>query len=55
MKLHGMAKAFAELAARPDADALSHAEWLAILLEREGTRLTMALKRSPFRANAEGV
>lgn len=37
MKLHGMAKAFAELADRPDAAALSHAEWLAILLEREAT------------------
>lgn len=37
MKLHGMAKAFAELAERADADALAHAEWLAILLEREAT------------------
>ena len=37
MKLHGMAKAFAELAGRDDAEALSHGDWLAILLEREAT------------------
>ena len=37
MKLHGMARAFAELAERADADALAHGEWLAILLEREAT------------------
>jgi DNA replication protein DnaC len=33
--LHGMAKAFADAAAAPDAAALSHPEWLAILLDRE--------------------
>lgn len=31
----GMAKAFAELAANAEAERLTHAEWLALLLERE--------------------
>jgi DNA replication protein DnaC len=35
MGLHGMAKAFVELSERQDADSLTHAEWLALLLERE--------------------
>lgn len=35
--LTGMAKAFAELSAREDAQSLTHGEWLAILLEREAT------------------
>lgn len=35
--LHGMAKAFAELAERVDADDLTHGEWLALLLEREAS------------------
>lgn len=35
--LHGMAKGFKEIEANPDAAALSHAEWLAILLEHEVT------------------
>lgn len=35
--LHGMAKAFVELAERDDADQLTHHEWLALLLERETT------------------
>ena len=33
MGMHGMAKAFAELAERDDADTLTHGEWLALLLE----------------------
>jgi len=37
MGLHGMAKAFVELSERQDADALTHAEWLALLLERESS------------------
>jgi len=37
MGLHGMAKAFAELAERQDADTLTHGEWLALLLEREAS------------------
>ena len=37
MGMHGMAKAFAELAEREDADTLTHGEWLALLLERESS------------------
>lgn len=35
--LHGMAKGFRELEAHPEARALEHGEWLALLLERELT------------------
>lgn len=35
MGFAGMAKAFAELAANAEAERLTHAEWLALLLERE--------------------
>lgn len=35
--LHGMAHGFRELAQNPEARALDHAEWLAILLEHEVT------------------
>jgi DNA replication protein DnaC len=35
--LHGMAKGFQDLEAQPEAGALEHAEWLALLLERETT------------------
>ena len=35
--LAGMARAFAELEANPQSDDLSHAEWLALLLDREAT------------------
>ena len=35
--LHGMAKAFADVEAAGDAESLSHAEWLAVLLEREAS------------------
>jgi DNA replication protein DnaC len=37
MGFTGMAKAFTELASNPEADRLSHAEWLALLLDREWT------------------
>jgi len=33
--LHGMAKAFAEIAASGEADGLGHHEWLGLLLDRE--------------------
>jgi len=33
--LHGMAKAFVDADAAPESRALSHAEWLALLLDRE--------------------
>ena len=35
--LAGMARAFAELKADPQSADLSHAEWLALLLDREAT------------------
>jgi DNA replication protein DnaC len=35
MGLHGMAKAFTELAASAEADGLNHRDWLALLLDRE--------------------
>jgi DNA replication protein DnaC len=35
--LDGMARAFSELEANPTSAALSHAEWLALLLDREAT------------------
>ena len=35
--LHGMIKGFQELAAKPEARSLEHAEWLGILLEHEVT------------------
>lgn len=35
--LHGMAKGFQELSVQPEARALEHADWLALLLERELT------------------
>lgn len=35
--LHGMANGFQDLASQPEARALEHAEWLALLLERETT------------------
>ena len=35
--LAGMARAFAELEANPQSGDLSHAEWLALLLDREAT------------------
>jgi IstB-like ATP binding protein len=35
--LHGMAKAFADIEAGGEALSLGHAEWLALLLEREAS------------------
>lgn len=54
MGLHGMARAFAELADRADADSLSHSEWLGLLLEREVShrqdkRLTARLRHARLR------
>jgi hypothetical protein len=38
--LAGMARAFAEFETNPTSAALSHAEWLALLLDREATNAT---------------
>ena len=48
--LHGMAKAFHDLEAQPEARALPHAEWLALLLDREVTMRRQ--KRFESRARA---
>lgn len=54
LKLHGMARAFAELADSPQAGELDHAQWLALLLDREDAerndrRLTCRLRNARLR------
>jgi DNA replication protein DnaC len=51
LKLHGMARAFAEFSDNPQAGELHHAEWLALLLDREAAerddrRLTYRLRNA---------
>ena len=55
--LHGMAKAFTELAANAEADSLGHADWLALLLDREAVhrqdkRLGARLRHARLRHQA---
>ena len=55
--LAGMARAFTELQDNPSAAGLGHAEWLAVLLEREATersnrRLTARLRHARLRQHA---
>jgi len=55
--LHGCAKGFKELEANPSAASLSHAEWLAVLLEHESTlrrqkRFEARANRAKLRQNA---
>jgi DNA replication protein DnaC len=55
--LAGMARAFAELQDNPTAAELDHAEWLALLLDREATersnrRLTARLRHARLRQRA---
>jgi DNA replication protein DnaC len=55
--LAGMAKAFAEMATNDDAASLSHAEWLALLLDHEATdrndrRLALRLRHAKLRHRA---
>ena len=55
--LHGMAKAFNELAANDEAAGLSHADWLALLLDREAVhrqdkRLGARLRHAKLRHQA---
>ncbi len=54
LKLHGMARAFMELEHNPQADELDHAQWLALLLDREQAersdrRLTYRLRNARLR------
>jgi DNA replication protein DnaC len=55
--LHGMAKAFADIEAGGEAASLGHAEWLALLLEREASlrrdkRLSKRLQYAKLRQQA---
>jgi len=55
--LHGMAKAFVDADAAPESRALSHAEWLALLLDRETAwrvdkRLTARMRYAKLRQQA---
>ncbi|HZC96292.1 MAG TPA: IS21-like element helper ATPase IstB [Bradyrhizobium sp.] len=55
--LHGMAKAFLDIEAAGEAASLGHAEWLALLLEREASlrrdkRLTVRLRHAKLRQQA---
>jgi DNA replication protein DnaC len=55
--LHGMAKAFIDVEAQGDAKAMAHAEWLALLLEREASlrhdkRLAARLRYARLRQQA---
>jgi DNA replication protein DnaC len=55
--LIGMAKAFADLAANDEVSSLSHAEWLALLLDHEATwrndrRLALRLRQARLRHHA---
>jgi DNA replication protein DnaC len=54
LKLHGMARAFADLRDNAQADELDHAQWLALLLDREEAerddrRLTYRLRNAKLR------
>jgi len=55
--LHGMAKAFLDADASPESGALSHAEWLALLLDREAAwrmdkRLNTRMRYAKLRQQA---
>ena len=55
--LHGMAKAFAEIAAGGEADGLGHHEWLGLLLDHEASwrqdkRLAARLRVAKLRQQA---
>ena len=55
--LHGMAKAFAKIAAGGEADGLNHHEWLGLLLDREASwrqdkRLAARLRVAKLRQQA---
>jgi len=55
--LQGMAKAFVEIAASGEADALGHHEWLALLLDREASwrqdkRFAARLRYAKLRSQA---
>jgi DNA replication protein DnaC len=52
--LRGMARAFQEMQTNPEAEALTHADWLALLLDREAAdrrdrRLKIRLRSAKLR------
>jgi DNA replication protein DnaC len=49
LKLDGMADAFAELEAQDRSNELSHAEWLALLVDREAANRSTSLKTARLR------
>ena len=57
MGLHGMAKAYSDLTANPEAEGLGHADWLGLLLDREAVhrqdkRLGARLRYAKLRQHA---
>lgn len=50
LKLEGMAEAFAELQSQDSANDLGHAEWLALLLDRETANRTTKRFKTRLRA-----
>ena len=50
LKLDGMAEAFAELQGQDSANDLGHAEWLALLLDREAANRTTKRFKTKLRA-----
>jgi hypothetical protein len=46
LKLHGMARAFAELGDNAQAGELDHAQWLALLLDREAELFSLFLRKA---------
>ena len=60
LRLAGMAQAFAEMRDNPEAEQLGHAEWLALLLDREaaerqGRRLQYRLRNARLRHSQASI
>src|SRR6516165_4957014 len=55
LKLDGMAQAFVELEAQEDAHNLAHAEWLALLLDREAADRNTRRFQTRLRASQASI
>ncbi len=60
LRLHGMAEAFTEMQGKAQADELAHAEWLALLLDREAAernhrRLQYRLRNARLRHSQASI
>ena len=55
LKLDGMAQAFVEIEAQEQAHALAHAEWLALLLDREAANRNTRRFHTRLRAAPRGT